>query len=151
MDYMRIIRDNRHFFILLNYSQYFDTSRVFRHVHIIAKSDCYLCHVCLCLYGTIWLPLEGIWYLIIFRTTVKRIQVSFKSDKITETLHEDVCTFMVLSQWIILRMRKVSGKICSENQNTHLTFSKFFPKKIIAIYEIMWKNMVQPDKPQMTI
>jgi hypothetical protein len=35
---------------------------------------------------------------------------------------------MVMSRGIIHTMRKVSDKICRENQNTHLTFSNFFPK-----------------------
>jgi hypothetical protein len=29
-------------------------------------------------------------------------------------------------------------------------FSNFFPK-IVPLYEIMWENIVQPDRPQMTI
>ena len=34
----------------------------------------------------------------------------------------------------------------AENQNTRLMFNNLF----FAVYEIMWKNMVQPDRPQMT-
>jgi len=29
-------------------------------------------------------------------------------------------------------------------------FSNFFPENS-AVYEIMWENMVQPDRPQVTI
>jgi hypothetical protein len=29
-------------------------------------------------------------------------------------------------------------------------FNKFIPKNR-AVYEIVWKNMVEPDRPQMTI
>jgi hypothetical protein len=36
---------------------------------------------------------------------------------ITDTWHADLCTFMKISRWILLRMRNVSGKICRENQN----------------------------------
>ena len=36
----------------------------------------------------------------------------------TGTLHEDVHTFMIISQWILHRMINVSGRICNENQNT---------------------------------
>jgi hypothetical protein len=35
------------------------------------------------------------------------------------TLHEDLGKFMTASRWILLRMRNISDKICSENQNTH--------------------------------
>jgi hypothetical protein len=41
-------------------------------------------------------------------------------------------------------MRIVSGKSCRENQNTHFIFGNIFYKKNCAIYEIMWKNMVEP-------
>jgi hypothetical protein len=47
-------------------------------------------------------------------------------------------------------MRNVSGKSCRENQNT-FTFNNFFFPENRAVYEIMWKSMVQPDRPQMTI
>ena len=39
------------------------------------------------------------------------------------TLLEDLCTFMPISRWILLRMRNVSDKSCRENQNTHFIFS----------------------------
>jgi hypothetical protein len=47
-------------------------------------------------------------------------------------------------------MRIVSDKSHRENQQTHFMFSNFFFENR-AVYEIMWKNIVQPDRPQMTI
>jgi len=47
-------------------------------------------------------------------------------------------------------MRNVSGKSCRENQNTYFIFSDIFSEKC-AVFEIMWKDMVEPDLPQMTI
>jgi len=47
-------------------------------------------------------------------------------------------------------MRNVSDKSCKESQNTHFVFSNFFPENR-AVCEIMWKNMVEPDRPQMTV
>ena len=44
------------------------------------------------------------------------------------TLHEDVYTFMTVSRWILLRIRNVSDKSSTENQNTHFIFSNFFQK-----------------------
>jgi hypothetical protein len=41
-------------------------------------------------------------------------------------------------------------KSCSEIQNTHFMFNKFFPESR-AVYTVMWKNKVEPNKPQMTI
>jgi hypothetical protein len=39
-------------------------------------------------------------------------------------------------------MRNVSGKNCRVNQNTHVVFN---------LYGKMWKNCVEPARPQMTI
>jgi len=47
-------------------------------------------------------------------------------------------------------MKNVSDKIFRDNQNMHFMFNNFF-SKTCAIFEIMWKNMVESDKPQMTI
>jgi hypothetical protein len=46
-------------------------------------------------------------------------------------------------------MRNVSDKSCRENQDTHFVFKIFFPENR-ALYDIMWKNMVEPDRPQTT-
>jgi hypothetical protein len=46
-------------------------------------------------------------------------------------------------------MRKVSNKYCRETQNTHFMFNNFPPENR-AVYEIMSKNMVEPEGPQMT-
>jgi hypothetical protein len=50
-------------------------------------------------------------------------------------------------------MRNVSDKNCRKNQDTHFMFNTiiFFTPKNRATYDMMWKNMVQPDRPQMTI
>jgi len=42
-------------------------------------------------------------------------------------------------------MRNVSDKSCSENQNFFFFFENF------ALYDMMWKNRVEPDRAQMTI
>jgi len=44
-------------------------------------------------------------------------------------------------------MRNVSDKSSGENQ-TYILYSVTF---FCAIYEIMWKNKVEPDRPQLTI
>jgi hypothetical protein len=51
---------------------------------------------------------------------------------------------------LVLRMRNVSDKSCKENQHTHFPFNNHFSVNR-AIYEIMWKNMIKPDRPQMTV
>jgi hypothetical protein len=44
-------------------------------------------------------------------------------------------------------MRNVSDKSFRINQNISFSIT-FFPRKL-CIYEIMWKNIVEPDRPQM--
>ena len=46
-------------------------------------------------------------------------------------------------------MRNVSDKSCRENQNTHFMFSNFFLENL-SVYEIMSKNMLEPERPHMT-
>ena len=49
-------------------------------------------------------------------------------------------------------MRNVSDKNCTEIQNTHFVFSNIFsPLENRAVYETMWKNTVEPNRPNMTI
>jgi len=46
-----------------------------------------------------------------------------------------------------MRNARDKGK---KNQNTHVVFNTCSSKNRV-VYEIMWKNMVQPDRPQITI
>jgi hypothetical protein len=66
----------------------------------------------------------------------------------TRTLREDVCTFTTISCWILVIMRNVSDKNCREN---FMLASPLPATDNRAVYEIMWKNIVQPVRPQMTI
>ena len=67
----------------------------------------------------------------------------------TGSLHKHVFTFCTISRWILLRMRNVLDKNRGENQNTHFMSSNFFSENR-AVCEIMSKNMVEKDGPQMT-
>jgi len=51
------------------------------------------------------------------------------------------CTFLIISHWT------VSERSCRENQN--IFYNLFFENH--AVYEIMWKNMIEIDRPQMII
>jgi len=53
---------------------------------------------------------------------------------------------MIISR-SLLRMRNVTDKGCTENQNTPFIFKKPL-KENRAVYEIMWKNMVQTQRTQ---
>jgi hypothetical protein len=69
---------------------------------------------------------------------------------IAGNLREDLRTFMIAFLLIFLRIRNISAKICIENQNT-FDFQLLFFSENRAVYEVMWKNIVQPDRPQMAI
>ena len=67
----------------------------------------------------------------------------------TGNLHEDPCTFMIIYQWILFRMRNVGDKFV-EKIITHILFSLTLTK-IRAVYELMWQTFVQPDRLHMTV
>jgi hypothetical protein len=94
-----------------------------------------------------WTDFCEIWYLIVFRKSVQTIQ-SFKNrTRITDTLHEDQCTILIISGSILLRIRVFSDKNCRENEIRHYRFNSLFSK----IVPFMWKNIVQRGRSQMTI
>jgi hypothetical protein len=47
-------------------------------------------------------------------------------------------------------MRNVSEQRCREHQYTHFMFNAFVVENL-AVYEILQKNIVQPDRPQRAI
>jgi hypothetical protein len=48
-------------------------------------------------------------------------------------------------------MINISNKICIENENTRFMSNNVFSSENLALYEIIPKNMVEPEKLQMTI
>ena len=69
--------------------------------------------------------------------------------KIMGTLPDELGTFMVIYSRILLRIRNVSDKSCRKNSK-HILCSIMFSPNIMP-FEIMWKNMVEPDKPLMVM
>jgi len=57
-----------------------------------------------------------------------------------------LCVLMTISHLIIHGMRNVSDKTCRESQNTH-----FICFENNAVYKLMWKNIVEPDRPHLTV
>jgi hypothetical protein len=57
---------------------------------------------------------------------------------------------LIVSHSVLRRVRNVSDKSCREGQYTHFTFSNlFFFNRVIC--ELMWKNIVQPDRTHTTV
>ena len=91
--------------------------------------------------GRIFMNLD---ILNIFRKSVEKIQVSLKSEE-QGVLY--LCAFMIISHSVLLRMRNVLYKFVDKIK-THVFCSITFFFK--SIYEIMWKNIVERGRPQMT-
>jgi hypothetical protein len=81
-----------------------------------------------------------LFYIRVFFEAMSR-QFKFHSS-LTVTLHDDMCTFMIVSVGILLRMRYFSDKSCRETQNTHFKFNNFFFEKH-ALYEVISKILVE--------
>ena len=73
------------------------------------------------------------------------------TDKYDGYLYENVCIFMTVFLRNFYRMRHVADKRCKGNQNTYLYAISIFFFENRAVYEIMWKNVLQPDRPQVTL
>ena len=66
-----------------------------------------------------------------------------------DTSCEDLCTF-IISRSFLLRMAYVLDKDAKLKIKSQIfVFNNVFPK-IVAVYEIMWKKVVEPGMPRMT-
>jgi len=83
-------------------------------------------------HGTTEHPLCGFLYNLMFeyfsKISRRNSSLRYNHTRISGTLHEDQCTSCITSRSILLRMRNVSDKSCTENQNTHFVFSNFSRK-----------------------
>ena len=67
----------------------------------------------------------------------------------TLPLHEDKCTFLVISRSVLNRMRKYQNKIV-EKIRTHILYSvTFFINRTFC--EIMWENIVEQCRQRVTL
>jgi hypothetical protein len=82
---------------------------------------------------------------VFFVNLSRKFKLRYNPARMTRTLRE--C--MIISRSFLLRMRNISDKICGETQTTHFMFSAVVSENL-AVYE-MRQNMVQHDRPQMTI
>ena len=102
---------------------------VFMRVRKIAKSNSWLWHVCPFAWRN-WIFDIGVF----LANLPRKFKFHWNLTRITGSLHEDVCTFVIISRWILLRMWNVSDKSCTENPNTLFMFNKFYPK-IVPLWD----------------
>jgi hypothetical protein len=100
--------------------------------------------------GSHWTVFSVIWYLWILLKSVKKIQVSLKSDKNAGYLTWRPIYIFILPRSSLLRMRNVSDSICRENENVRFVCHNFFFGNR-AVYEVIWKNIAGLGRPQMIL
>jgi len=69
--------------------------------------------------------------------------------RIAGTLYEDQYTFFTISCSFFLSMGIVWKKLYRKSKRTIMFNIFFFLNRVV--YEITWKNIVQPDRPHMRI
>jgi len=84
----------------------------------------------------------NLWFL---ENLSRKFKFNWSIKIMTDNLLEDLCTFMIISGWILFRIRNVADKIV-EKIKTCIPRS-LFSFENCAVYEIMWKNIVQSDRP----
>ena len=89
--------------------------------------------------GSHWTDFSDIWYLSIFLKSVEKIQAIVQYDTNNSTLHKDICIFMIVSRWIILRMRRFQKK-----KNTCYVYYFFFFENH-SVCEAMLEKTVETD------
>jgi len=76
------------------------------------------------------------WYLcIFFRTYAEKIKISLKSEKNSGHFTCKPTYCFIISCSVLLRMRNVSDKLCSERPNKHFIYDKVFSFSNRASYE----------------
>jgi len=92
---------------------------------------------------------NDILYLSIFQNSVVKIQVSLKLDKNNWYFSwRPIYIFLHLPQFFLdWKMFQIEAV---EKIKTHFMNNNCF-SKIVPFYEIMWKNTVEPRRPQMTM
>jgi hypothetical protein len=88
----------------------------------MAKSDFQLRHVCPSVCTSAWnnsAPNGRIFIKFDIRAFLENLSRKFKFDsnpiRVTCTLHEYLCTFMIISSLVRLRMRNILSKSCGES------------------------------------
>ena len=78
--------------------------------------------------GSHWMDFHELRYLSIFQKSVKKIQISLKSDNNNRYVIRTPMYIFIIHHPHLLQMRNVSDNICRENQISHFVFNNFFSK-----------------------
>jgi len=100
-------------------------------------------------FGSHWTNIYEIRYLSIIRKSVNNVQFSLKSHRLTGTLHEDQYRFMIYVAHFFLEWEKFQTKVAEKIKTPILCWITF--SRNCIMHEKRWNNIVEPDRPQMTI
>ena len=101
--------------------------------------------------GSHWMDFHENWYLSIFWKTVKKIQVSLKSDKNYQYFTwRPLEIFYHMSLKFFLKWQMFQKKVVEEIK-TYILCSITPPPLNCDAYEILWKNILEWGRPQMKI
>jgi hypothetical protein len=122
---------------------------------IIDKGDCYLHHVCpsvrIELIGSHWRDLKKkVWYLSIFRKSVEKILSFVKIWQELGVLYVKMFVWPYVAEFF-LEWEMFWTDVVEKNKIIRVIFSNFSFSEYCAFYAIFWKNMVELDRPQMTV
>jgi hypothetical protein len=102
--------------------------------------------------GCHWTDFHEVWYLSIFRKYFEKIQVLLKRDwQEWRVLYMNTSVYLqtYLAEFFV-EWEMLQAKLQRKTQ-TNILWAIFSFSKSHTIHEIMYKNMIQPDRPQMTI
>jgi hypothetical protein len=97
------------------------------------------------------LPPDGFSWSLIFdvfffsKNMSRKSKFDYNLTEITGVVHDDRHTFLIVSPWILLRMRGVSDKSFRENQNSHFMFKKCstpLPRKSCRLWDNVGKYVL---------
>ena len=104
--------------------------------------------------GSHWTGLDEIWYLRIFRKSVKQIRISLKFYRNKGYFIWRLYTFTVISCWKLRRMGNISYRNFRKNK-THFVFNNFFFRKTCRLWDNVEKygrtRKVTSDKRRGTV
>jgi hypothetical protein len=90
------------------------------------------------------------WYFIekFYSKSVEKIQAGSKSDENTNTLFEDLNRFIIISRWILPRIKKFHIKPVEQiKAGSHVSHKLHFSRSR-AVYEIITQTAAQSDRQQ---
>jgi hypothetical protein len=100
--------------------------------------------------GSHWVDFHEIWYLRILENLWTKFQVSLKSDNNNaDFAWRLIYTFLCISLCSSQNEKCFRQKLLRKSKHTYYVWKRFLLKNH-TIHEIMWKNIVEPDRPQIT-